>query len=200
MCGIIGIIEPRGIAAEHLHKLSANLRHRGPDGEGRYVGDDTGLVQTRLAIIDLETGDQPIYGPDGEAGPALVANAEVYNYLELREAMPDIAFRAQDLRVVQRALLQDFEIGKDVGPQCEFDALLWLQSTDQIRAKADVNAGIPHVGHSADSLVFDERELRHRLSRIPEPLAIFSKSRDHGHGRYNFCAVVRGHSGGIRFY
>jgi len=46
-------------------------------------------VQTRLAIIDLETGDQPLYGPDGLA---LVANGEIYNYRELRQELADAAF------------------------------------------------------------------------------------------------------------
>ena len=65
------------------------LAHRGPDGQGRYVKGDTALVQTRLAIIDLKTGDQPLYEP---GGAALVANGEIYNYIELRAAMKDVAF------------------------------------------------------------------------------------------------------------
>ncbi len=68
----------------------ASLGHRGPDGEGRYVAPGAGLVQTRLAIIDLKTGDQPLYGSDGTA---LVANGEIYNYLELRRDFPSESFR-----------------------------------------------------------------------------------------------------------
>jgi len=49
-------------------------------------------VHTRLAIIDLETGDQPIISPDGTA---LIANAEIYNYLELRETLADAPLRTQ---------------------------------------------------------------------------------------------------------
>ena len=67
-----------------LDALEAALRHRGPDGEGRWVSGGLGLVQTRLAIIDLETGDQPLYEP---GGAALIANGEIYNYLELREEL-----------------------------------------------------------------------------------------------------------------
>jgi asparagine synthase (glutamine-hydrolysing) len=67
-----------------LDALEAALRHRGPDGEGRRVSGGLGLVQTRLAIIDLETGDQPLYEP---GGAALIANGEIYNYLELREEL-----------------------------------------------------------------------------------------------------------------
>jgi len=61
--------------------MAAALRHRGPDGDGRYRSGDVGMVQTRLAVIDLTTGEQPLYEP---SGAALIANAEIYNYIELR--------------------------------------------------------------------------------------------------------------------
>jgi asparagine synthase (glutamine-hydrolysing) len=64
-----------------LRAMGDALRHRGPDGDGRYRSGDIGMVQTRLAIIDLATGDQPLYEP---GGAALIANGEIYNYLELR--------------------------------------------------------------------------------------------------------------------
>jgi asparagine synthase (glutamine-hydrolysing) len=75
-----------------LNALQNALRHRGPDGAGRHLGDGIGLVHTRLAIIDLETGDQPIVSPDGLA---LVANAEIYNYLELRETLEEAPLRTK---------------------------------------------------------------------------------------------------------
>src|SRR5467141_4001887 len=68
--------------------MTARPRQRrrwGPDGDGRYRSGDVGMVQTRLAIIDLATGDQPLYEPGGAA--ALIANGEIYNYLELRSAL-----------------------------------------------------------------------------------------------------------------
>ena len=95
MCGIAGIMTADGSSpdAATLRRLGDALVHRGPDGQGRHVAGDVGLVQTRLAIIDLETGDQPIYGPSNEAvKAALVANAEIYNYIELRAGMPDVTF------------------------------------------------------------------------------------------------------------
>jgi asparagine synthase (glutamine-hydrolysing) len=87
MCGIAGIMTADGGAPEAaaLAAMQAALRHRGPDGAGQYSGEGIGLVHNRLAIIDLHTGDQPILGPNGIA---LIANAEIYNYLELREALP----------------------------------------------------------------------------------------------------------------
>jgi len=67
-----------------LRLMAAALAHRGPDGQGEHVVPGCGLAQTRLAIIDLETGDQPLYEP---GGAVLVANAEIYNYVELRETL-----------------------------------------------------------------------------------------------------------------
>ena len=93
MCGIAGFVGPWSESL--LGAMNTALRHRGPDGEGRHVSGNTGLVQTRLAIIDLATGDQPLYGPAGEAGPALIANAEFYNYVELRAEMADVDFRTK---------------------------------------------------------------------------------------------------------
>jgi len=91
MCGIAGIVTADGSApkAEILDALAAALAHRGPDGQGRHLRGGTGLIQTRLAIIDLEGGRQPIL--DG-AGRAIVANGEIYNYLELKAGMPDVRF------------------------------------------------------------------------------------------------------------
>jgi len=92
MCGIAGIMMRHGASPDPavLDGFVNALQHRGPDGAGRHVAGDVGLVQTRLAIIDLQTGDQPMYEP---GGAALVANGEIYNYIELREAMPEVEFR-----------------------------------------------------------------------------------------------------------
>jgi asparagine synthase (glutamine-hydrolysing) len=86
MCGIAGLMTHDGTAPlmGPLRAMGAALRHRGPDGDGRYRSGDVGMVQTRLAIIDLATGDQPLYEP-GSA--ALIANGEIYNYIELRREL-----------------------------------------------------------------------------------------------------------------
>ncbi len=91
MCGIAGLAlsggakppDPATVAA-----LAQALAHRGPDGFGHSVVGRVAMVHTRLAIVDLEGGDQPIF-----AGAAsLVANGEIYNDRELRAAMPGVAF------------------------------------------------------------------------------------------------------------
>src|SRR6185437_12586125 len=94
MCGIAGLMTHDGAAPPGalLRAMEPAVAHRGPDGEGHYRSGDVGMMQTRLAIIDLTTGDQPLYEP---GGAALIANAEIYNYIELRAELPDTEFSTQ---------------------------------------------------------------------------------------------------------
>jgi len=91
MCGIAGMVMAPNApppSPATLDALTQALAHRGPDGRGHAMFGRTALVQTRLAIIDLASGDQPLF-----AGAAtLIANAEVYNYRELRDTMPGVHF------------------------------------------------------------------------------------------------------------
>jgi asparagine synthase (glutamine-hydrolysing) len=91
MCGIAGLVLAHGAPQPDPSTLSAltqALAHRGPDGSGHAVVGRIALVHTRLAIIDVAGGDQPLF-----AGPAaLVANGEVYNYRELRTELPGTRF------------------------------------------------------------------------------------------------------------
>ena len=83
MCGICGIVSTSGPAdRDKLARMSAKLLHRGPDSDGKFVEGAVGLAARRLAIIDLETGDQPISNEDGTVH--VVQNGELYNYPELR--------------------------------------------------------------------------------------------------------------------
>lgn len=99
MCGIAGLMtregsQPDGAVLDHFEVA---LEHRGPDGSGRHLADNVALLQTRLAIIDLETGDQPLFSEaTGGVGPlALVANGEIYNYIELKADMKDASFQTK---------------------------------------------------------------------------------------------------------
>src|ERR1700684_1656611 len=94
MCGIAGLMSINGAEppAKVLQAMSGALAHRGPDGQGSYTKGDTAFIQMRLAIIDLKTGDQPLYAPPDLA---LVANGEIYNYIELRAGMADIPFQTR---------------------------------------------------------------------------------------------------------
>jgi asparagine synthase (glutamine-hydrolysing) len=83
MCGICGIATTGGaVDPARLAAMSETLVHRGPDSEGSFVDSGVGLAARRLAIIDLQTGDQPISSEDGRI--QVVQNGELYNYRELR--------------------------------------------------------------------------------------------------------------------
>ena len=83
MCGIAGFY---GFRHDQLiRKISQQLIHRGPDGEGYFLSDNTTLLSRRLAIIDVKGGSQPIYNEDKSM--VVVYNGEIYNYLQLREEL-----------------------------------------------------------------------------------------------------------------
>jgi asparagine synthase (glutamine-hydrolysing) len=80
MCGIAGVVGRCDAAL--LEKLGAAQRHRGPDGGGAVTDGDVALVARRLAILDLEGGEQPMTSPSGRS--TIVFNGEIYNAPELR--------------------------------------------------------------------------------------------------------------------
>src|SRR5918993_2937725 len=83
MCGIGAILDPAGTSGQYAaERMVEALRHRGPDGEAvRRLGPLT-LAHTRLAIIDVAGGDQPLDSEDGSV--TAVVNGEIYNHRELR--------------------------------------------------------------------------------------------------------------------
>src|SRR5215211_7906698 len=88
MCGLTGFFDTRGERAaerEVLVAMTDKLVHRGPDSSGYFVEGAAGLGFRRLSIIDLVSGDQPIYSEDGSL--VLLCNGEIYNYRELRNTL-----------------------------------------------------------------------------------------------------------------
>ena len=80
MCGICGFTGGRD--TKTLHRMTDVVTHRGPDEAGFWEGDEASFGMRRLAIVDLKTGQQPIFNEDNTI--ALVFNGEIYNYLELQ--------------------------------------------------------------------------------------------------------------------
>ena len=95
MCGIAGVValreglEPVGL--EPLARMAGALRHRGPEESGAYRDERAGLAHTRLSIIDLATGGQPLANEDGTLW--IVFNGEIYNYVELRAELEALGHR-----------------------------------------------------------------------------------------------------------
>ena len=88
MCGIAGIISSSPIDSSHITAVEAmnhRLIHRGPDDAGKFTAANVCLMMRRLSIIDLEGAGQPLYNEDRSL--AIVANGEIYNYLELQKQL-----------------------------------------------------------------------------------------------------------------
>jgi asparagine synthase (glutamine-hydrolysing) len=87
MCGICGVYHfGEGRAERELvGRMNSVLQHRGPDGTGSYVSGRVGLGHTRLSIIDLDGGAQPLTNEDGSL--QVVFNGEIYNYIELTKEL-----------------------------------------------------------------------------------------------------------------
>ena len=84
MCGIVGIIdtrERRPIDRTTLIRMNEAQHHRGPDEDGLHLAPGVALGHKRLSIIDLATGQQPLFNEDGSV--VVVYNGEIYNYQEL---------------------------------------------------------------------------------------------------------------------
>jgi asparagine synthase (glutamine-hydrolysing) len=87
MCGIVGFHtehkKDRDDLYRRIYNMTSCLKHRGPDGEGFYVGDNVALGHRRLSIIDLATGQQPIFNED--KSKCVIFNGEIYNYKEIKD-------------------------------------------------------------------------------------------------------------------
>ena len=118
MCGITGWANldsrtpPGDGAKELLHAMCERMTHRGPDSEGLFVSQGVALGMRRLAIIDLVTGEQPVFNEDQSV--AVVLNGEIYNYRELRTKLEERGhtFRSASDTEVLPHLYEEY--GKDM--------------------------------------------------------------------------------------
>ena len=138
MCGIAGTLSFSGGASrEVLADMSDALAHRGPDSEGKYVDGPVALAARRLAIIDLEGGDQPMTSPDGRI--TVVQNGEIYNYRELRQHLQRRGhhFRTQSDTEVLIHLYR--EHGADLLPRLRgmYAIAVWDRDAEQLLLARD---------------------------------------------------------------
>ncbi len=107
MCGIAGIFDTRGRREQDrsvLARMASVQYHRGPDAGGFHFEPGVGLAHRRLAIIDLSTGQQPLFNEDDSV--VVVFNGEIYNYQELMRELQAAghAFRTKsDTEVIVHA-------------------------------------------------------------------------------------------------
>ena len=142
MCGIAGFTLPAGTPPEErlarfgprLRRMTASLHHRGPDEQRGLVLDGAAFGHTRLSILDLSGGSQPMRDP--ATGLTVVFNGEIFNYLELRErlAAQGYPFRTRsDTEVILASFLaRGIDCVQDFVGQFAFalfdprDGLLWM--------------------------------------------------------------------------
>jgi asparagine synthase (glutamine-hydrolysing) len=107
MCGITGMFDTRGrreLDRALLKRMNDSQAHRGPDGEGEHHEPGVALGHRRLSIIDLATGQQPLYNEDGSV--VVVFNGEIYNYQELipeLQALGHVFHTRSDTEVIVHA-------------------------------------------------------------------------------------------------
>jgi asparagine synthase (glutamine-hydrolysing) len=90
VCGHTGFFDTRNARqpdADVLARMTNTLTHRGPDSSGYFMEDGVGLGFRRLSIIDLASGDQPLFNEDKSL--VLLCNGEIFNYPELKRALVD---------------------------------------------------------------------------------------------------------------
>ena len=117
MCGIVGIMDKtrdfgrnREEAVSLIGRMNKAQKHRGPDGQGIYVGDQIALGHVRLSVIDLYTGDQPMEATVGEERGAISYNGEIYNMHSLKKRLMNqgITFETtSDTEVLLKGLLAE---------------------------------------------------------------------------------------------
>ena len=107
MCGITGLFDTRArrdFDRGLLQRMNDSQAHRGPDGEGLHLEPGVGLGHRRLSIIDIATGQQPLYNEDGSV--VVVFNGEIYNYQELipeLQALGHVFHTRSDTEVIVHA-------------------------------------------------------------------------------------------------
>src|SRR5579884_4052598 len=108
MCGILGYSHfakplPSGVLTSALRSLV----HRGPDHQGRYSSGQISLGATRLRILDLDSGDQPLVSDNGDV--VVVFNGEIFNYAEIRAELISAGYKFKtqcDTEVILNAFLR----------------------------------------------------------------------------------------------
>src|SRR5258706_7311342 len=107
MCGIVGVFDSTGrgeISRTLLEQMNRSLLHRGPDEGGLHLEPGVGLGHRRLSIIDLSTGQQPLYNEDRSV--VVVFNGEIYNFQDLvpeLQALGHIFHTRSDTEVIVHA-------------------------------------------------------------------------------------------------
>jgi len=173
MCGITGIFDSRGrreIDRDTLVRMNESQHHRGPDEVGLHVEPGLGLGHRRLSIIDLSTGQQPLYNEDGSV--CIVFNGEIYNYRELIAELSGLGYRFAT-RSDTEAIVHAWEAwGEDCVRRLRgmFAFALWDRNRDTLFLARDRLGVKPlHYAMLADGTLLFGSELKSMLAHGAMP-------------------------------
>ena len=164
MCGFVGIFKPDGDVRqkrEQALKMSAKIRHRGPDWSGIYCSDAAILAHERLSIVDPESGGQPLFSTDRKQ--VLAVNGEIYNHQEIRRRFAGrYEFQTGSDCEVILALYREKGIAfLDEDISGIFAFALYDEQRDEFLIARDPIGVIPlYMGHDADGTVYVASELK----------------------------------------
>ena len=163
MCGFVAILKMKGSARqkrEQALKMSAKIRHRGPDWSGVYSSDKAVLVHERLAIVDPLSGGQPLYSPDGKK--VLAVNGEIYNHQEIRRQFAgQYEFQTGSDCEVILALYERYGTNFIDKLNGIFSFVLYDTETDDYLIARDHIGVVPlYIGHDKDGTVYAASELK----------------------------------------
>ena len=200
MCGICGIIDwnqalPPAQRQAWVKAMNQAQFHRGPDDGGTLECPNATLAMRRLAIIDTQGGQQPIYNETGEIG--IVFNGEIYNYRELREPLLQKGHRFQTASDTEVLVHLYEEHGVDMLPLlkgmftfCLYDSRKngYLIARDRFGEKPlfyHLEQGLFSFASEIQSLLKNEKVPRRlntealpyyfRTSLVPEPLTLLDQ-------------------------
>ncbi len=163
MCGIVGIFNIAGdtqaLRSKAL-KMSAKIRHRGPDWSGIYTGKTAILAHERLSIVDPESGRQPLFSPDGKQ--VLAVNGELYNHQTIRDQYAGkYEFSTQSDCEVILPLYREKGIDFLEDISGIFAFALYDEEKDDFLIARDPIGVIPlYIGHDKDGKVYVASELK----------------------------------------
>ena len=163
MCGIVSIFNIKQQTPQLRRKalqMSQKLRHRGPDWSGIYCGGSAILAHERLAIVDPESGGQPLFSPDKKQ--ILAVNGEIYNHQDIRRQYAgQYDFQTGSDCEVILALYRDK--GPDFLEQLSgiFAFALYDEERDEFLIARDPIGVIPlYIGYDSDGKVYVASELK----------------------------------------
>ncbi len=166
MCGICGVISQYPLTAElreQVDQMNRSLHHRGPDGEGSFQDRHTALAMRRLSIIDLNSGWQPLYNENRSL--VLIANGEIYNFVELRFQLEQRGHRFQTRSDCETILHLYEEYGVDCVLHLRgmFAFALWDSQCQQLLLVRDRMGEKPLYLYEQQDVIFFTSELKSLL-------------------------------------